>query len=107
FLDVAEMTFGLAVGYDLLYEQLDDAARREIRIAIVHKCLRVPFDTIFNDWVHHTNNWGQVCHGGLTAGALAVFEDEPELAAKTVHSAPHNVTKSMGAYPPRGGHTEG
>jgi hypothetical protein len=107
FLDVAEMTFGLAVGYDLLYEQLDEAARREIRSAIVHNGLRVPFDTKFNAWVHRTNNWGQVCHGGLTAGALAVFDDEPDLAARTVQNALQNVPLAMAAYAPHGGYPEG
>ncbi len=37
FLDVAEMTFGMAIGYDWLHDQLDKAARDEIRKAIVEK----------------------------------------------------------------------
>src|SRR5262249_16281651 len=45
FLDVAEMTCGLAIGYDWLYDQLDDGNRREIRAAIVEKSLRLPFET--------------------------------------------------------------
>ncbi len=48
-----------------------------------------------------------MCHGGLTAGALAVMEDEPELAARTVHNAIHNVTRSMAVYAPRGSYPEG
>ncbi len=93
YLDVAEMTTALAIGYDWLYDQLDPANRQEIRKAIVEKGIRVPFTTNYNGWVHSTNNWGQVCHGGMTIGTLAVLEDEPELAAKTVHScaAKHRV----------------
>ena len=34
FLDVGEMTFGLAIGYDWLYEELNPRAREEIRGAI-------------------------------------------------------------------------
>ena len=107
YLDVAEMTCGLAVGYDWLYDQLDAASRQEIRTAIVEKGVRVPFTTDYNGWVRRDNNWGQVCHGGMTIGALAVLEDEPELAAKTVHSALHNVVRAMGAFAPRGGYPEG
>ena len=107
FLDVAEMTFGMAIGYDWLYYQLDDASRREIRRAIVEKGVRVPFDTKYNEWVRRDNNWGQVCHGGLTIGALAVLEDEPKLAARTVHSALENVVVSMGAFAPKGSYPEG
>jgi hypothetical protein len=43
----------------------------------------------------------------LTAGALAVMEDEPELAARTVHNALKNVTYSMAAYAPHGSYPEG
>jgi hypothetical protein len=107
FLDVAEMTFALGIGYDWLYDQLDEASRREIRTAIVEKSLRLPFETNYKSWVRRENNWGQVCHGGLTVGALAVLEDEPELAAKTVHSALTNVVPSMNAYAPHGSYPEG
>ena len=107
FLDVAEMTFALAIGYDWLYHQLDEAARKEIRRAIVQKGVSLPFTTRHKGWVKSRNNWGQVCHGGLTAGALAVMEHEPDLAARTVHNALHNVTHSMDAYAPKGSYPEG
>jgi hypothetical protein len=107
FLDVAEMTFALALGYDWLHQQLDPASRGVIRNAIVAKGLRLQFESEHTGWVQATNNWGQVCHGGLAAGALAVMEDEPELAARTLHSAVHNVTHAMAAYAPRGSYPEG
>ena len=107
FLDVAEMTFGMAIGYDWLYGELDGAAREEIRKAIVEKGVALPFETRHNGWVRSRNNWGQVCHGGLTAGALAVLEDERQLAARTVHNALHNVPRSMQAFAPKGSYPEG
>ncbi len=107
FLDVAEMTFALAIGYDWLFDRLDEAGRREIGEAIVAKGVALPFETRHRGWTKARNNWGQVCHGGLTAGALAVMEDEPDLAARTVHNAIHNVTYSMAAYAPKGSYPEG
>ena len=107
FLDVAEMTFALAVGYDWLYDQLGEAARKEIREAIVKKGVALPWTTRHTGWVKSQNNWGQVCHAGLTAGALAVMEHEPDLAARTVHNALENVTHSMAAYAPKGSYPEG
>lgn len=107
FLDVGEMTFGLAIGYDWLYEELDPQAREEIRGAIVEKSLTLPFGDQDYWWVKATNNWGQVCHAGLVAGALAVMEHEPELAARTVHSAITHVTRSMAVYEPSGSYPEG
>ena len=107
FLDVAEMTFAMAIGYDWLYDKLSDASRTKIRAAIVDKGVSLPFNSRHKGWVKSHNNWGQVCHGGLTAGALAVLEDEPALAARTVHNALHNVTYSMAAYAPNGSYPEG
>jgi hypothetical protein len=107
FLDVAEMTLALSIGYDWLFDELGADSKDEIRDAIINKGVAAQFESEHTGWVQTTNNWGQVCHGGLTAGALAVLEDEPDLAARTVHSALHNVTYSMGAYAPNGSYPEG
>ncbi len=107
FLDVAEMTLAMAIGYDWLYDQLNDASRAEIRKAIIEKGVILPFNSRHKGWVRASNNWGQVCHGGLTAGALAILEDEKDLAAKTVHNALHNVPRSMGSFAPKGSYPEG
>lgn len=107
FLDVAEMTFALAIGYDWLHEQIGEDARREIRTAIIEKGVRLPLESQHNRWIRARNNWGQVCHAGMLAGALAVWEDEPELASRTVHNAVHHVTHSMAAYAPNGSYPEG
>ena len=107
FLDVAEMTFALAIGYDWLFHEISEGNRETIRHAIVEKGVSLPFVTRHKGWVRARNNWGQVCHGGLTAGALAVMEDEPDLAARTVHNALQNVTVSMAAYAPKGSYPEG
>ena len=107
FLDVAEMTLAMAIGYDWLHDQLGEKSRAEIRRAIIKKGVSLPFETRHKSWVKSRNNWGQVCHGGLTAGALAVMEHEKDLDARTVHNALHNVTRSMHAYAPKGRYPEG
>lgn len=107
FLDVAEMTLAMAIGYDWVYDQLDEPTRQVIRQAIVEKGVALPFETRHRGWVRARNNWGQVCHAGMTAGALAVMEHHPELAARTVHSAVQNVTAAMAVYEPRGSYPEG
>ncbi|MCP4783944.1 MAG: heparinase [Fuerstiella sp.] len=107
FLDVAEMTLAMAIGYDWMFNGLDEQSRHTIRDAILKKGVVLPFETRHKGWVKATNNWGQVCHCGLTAGALAILEHEPELAAKTVHTAIQNVPRSMKAYAPYGSYPEG
>lgn len=107
FLDVGEMTLALAIGYDWLWDALDDECRQTVRDAIVKKGVCLPETTRHNGWVRASNNWGQVCHAGLVAGALAVMEDEPDLAARTVHRALQNVPRSMAAFAPNGSYPEG
>ncbi|TWT79020.1 Heparinase II/III-like protein [Planctomycetes bacterium CA13] len=107
FLDVGEMTLALAIGYDWLYHQLAPESRETIAEAIVKKGVSLPWETRHKGWVRAENNWGQVCHAGLTAGAIAVMDFEPELAAKTIHNAITNVPRSMKAFAPQGSYPEG
>jgi hypothetical protein len=107
FLDVAEMSLALAIGYDWLFDQLSEDARRQIGAALIEKALRLPFETRHNGWVRASNNWGQVCHAGLVAAAIALLDREPDLAARTIHSAANNVRRSMEAYAPHGSYPEG
>jgi len=105
FLDVAEMTAALAIGYDWLYNDLDPEARKTIRDAIMDKGLKTSLDGGW--WVTTENNWNQVCHGGLTLGALAVLEDEPELAEQIITRALDNLPRAMHEYEPDGVYPEG
>jgi hypothetical protein len=107
FLDVAEMTFAMAIGYDWLYGQLDDSTRDTVRQAILEKGVRVPLDTRHHGWTRARNNWGQVCHAGMVAGALAVAEHDAEAAVRTVQRALENVVVSMAMYDPKGSYPEG
>ena len=65
-----------------LFDRLNEKRRMAIRTAIIEKGVVLPFETRHKGWVKSRNNWGQVCHGGLTAGALAVLEQRPDLAAR-------------------------
>jgi hypothetical protein len=58
-------------------------------------------------WTTSHNNWGQVCHGGMTAAAIALADREPEAAFHVVRRAFHNLPISMAAYEPDGLYPEG
>ncbi len=105
FLDVAEMTAALAIGYDWLHSRLDSASRATIRTAIIELGLRESLSGGW--WVGTTNNWNQVCHGGLCMGALAIMEYEPDLAENIISRALTNVPKAMDEYKPDGAYPEG
>ncbi len=109
FLDVGEMTMALAIGYDWLYSDLSAQTKETIEQAIIEKGLKPSFDDESkNNWfVTAVHNWNQVCHAGVTYGALVVWEKEPELAQKTVNRAIEMIKIPMQHYAPGGAYPEG
>ena len=109
FLDTAEMTHAVAIGYDWLYAGLTPEDRKRIRTAIVEKGIdaALPLYRARKGWtvVHH--NWNQVCNGGITIGALAVAEDEPKKAREVVSDSIGSIQLAMDSYAPDGGWAEG
>ena len=109
FLDTAEMTAALAIGYDWLFEELPVTARATIREAIVAKGLNAALDpkAKWNGWQRTENNWNQVCFGGLTLGALAIAEDESVAARELLERARTNNVIGLRPYAPEGIYPEG
>ena len=108
FLDTAEMSLALSIGYDWMYDLLTDEQRKLISSAIIEKALKPSFTVKKNWWIKCRMNWNQVCHAGLTAGALAVADLEPELAQRIIERALECVPNSITAsYYPNGAYSEG
>ncbi len=107
FLDVAEMTMAVAIGYDWLYPKLSEQSRKTIREAIVAKGLNQSLEPKYNSWLKVVNNWNQVCNAGMTYGALAVAEDYPELSKKMIDNALNTIHLPMDEYKPDGAYPEG
>ncbi len=57
FLDVAEMTMAVSIGYDWLFKHLSDHSRSIIREAILKKGLEPSMNPKFNAWLKATHNW--------------------------------------------------
>lgn len=107
FLDVAEMTMGVAIGYDWLYENLSPNARYIIKEAIVYKGLIPSQNSDYNWFLTSNMNWNQVCNAGMVYGALAIQEDYPDLAKEIIDRAFESLPISMEAYEPDGVYPEG
>ncbi len=101
FLDTGEMTHAFAIGYDWLYHDWTDEQRRVIREAIVRHGL-TPGSKPTLGWRKAHHNWNQVCNGGLTAGALAIADEEPKLAGDILVMAIRSVPLAMSSYAPDG-----
>ncbi|MBC7922758.1 MAG: heparinase II/III family protein [Ferruginibacter sp.] len=107
FLDVAEMTMAVAIGYDWLYDALPEKSRFVIREAILKKGLAPSLDSTHNNWLKASHNWNQVCNAGMTYGAMAIYEDQPELARKIINRALETIGLPMEDYGPDGAYPEG
>ncbi len=109
FLDTAEMAAAVAIGYDWLFAALRPERRVVLREALVEKALRpgLAVAATGRGWPVAENNWNQVCWSGLALAALAVAEDEPQLARTALAAAKTNITHGLKPYAPDGVYPEG
>jgi len=108
FLDTAEMTLAVAIAYDWLFDAMGPERRILVRDALLRNGLREKDATPRSGgWTTAANNWGQVCHAGMMAGAVAVLEDEPALAEEILVRGITALPRPMAAFAPDGGFPEG
>ncbi|MEG1586724.1 MAG: heparinase II/III family protein [Bacteroidales bacterium] len=109
FLDVAEMTVAVSVGYDWTYDVLSATSKEQIRQAIITKGLQPSFPPSGDNhpFATRVNNWNQVCNTGMSVGALAVFEHYRDSAAVVLDRAIRTLPLAMSGYAPDGAYPEG
>lgn len=127
FLDVAEMSVGVALGLDWLHAYLDAPVRAACEAALVRCCLAharsVYIDAVRPEgaekdgsthtvgWVNGVHNWNQVCNAGMLAAALAVGDSTDAevraLAHTAVCGALASLPRAMRCYFPEGSFPEG
>ncbi len=106
FLDVAEMSFAVALAVDWAGEFLPQATVTLCKNALIEKGINPSFDKP-QWWVSANNNWNEVCHAGMIAAALATAEVDPELSARTISRALDNLPAALVEYEPDGIYPEG
>jgi Heparinase II/III-like protein/Domain of unknown function (DUF4962) len=109
FLDTAEMTHAFAIGYDWLYDYWTPEQREVLRTAIIEKGIKPALEVENKKvwWATTPYNWNQVCNGGIGMGALAVADEEPDIAADFLAKALHSIQLAMAEYGPDGAWPEG
>jgi oligo-alginate lyase len=105
FLDVAEMAAAVALGYDWLYAQLTAEEQATLRLALIDKALRHGRNG--HGSFRAQNNWSQVCIGGLGLAALAIGDQEPELARAVLAAGRRDIDSGLRHYQPHGIYPEG
>lgn len=119
FLDVAEMTAAVAVGYDWCYDHWDADQRTRLAAAIADEAFEHALPGYRSEpgnraehtnWLDSTHNWNTVCNGGLTMGAIALLGDglvETADLVTVVEGARESIERPIGTIGPNGGWREG
>ncbi|EAZ81385.1 heparinase II/III domain-containing protein [Algoriphagus machipongonensis] len=106
FLDVAEMTMAMGIGYDWVHADLSPESSKIIREAILEKGLKPSMAEDYW-WITTTNNWNQVCHASLAIGAWAIEEFYPEISSEIVARSKEKIRIPEAQYNPDGVYPEG
>jgi len=105
YLDVAEMAMGVAIALDWTAGDLPQSTQEIAIEALIEKGIKPSWPETW--WAYGTNNWNQVCNGGMIAASIAIAETDPELAARTIHRALDGLPHSLAEYGPDGVYPEG
>ena len=108
YLDVAEMSLAVALALDWAGEALPKSTVDIAKTALITKGIEPSFPEKGEPgWVNGTNNWNQVCNGGMIAAAIMIADRDPELAAKTISRSLDGMSNALKQYGPDGLYPEG
>lgn len=114
FLDVGEMTFAFALGYDWFFDHWNEDQKKIIRSAIIEKGLSralLAYEKLATQatgwWPDVAHNWNQVCNGGIGIGALAIADEEEKLSAAILQHVIKRLPLAMKHFAPDGAWNEG
>jgi hypothetical protein len=107
FLDVAEMSLAVAIAIDWTGSKLPKQTVALAKNALIEKGINASFAGNEPWWVNGTNNWNQVCNGGMIAAAITIADVDPGLAAKTIRRSLNGMPNALKQYAPDGVYPEG
>lgn len=109
YLDVAEMSMAVAFALDWTAGKLPKTTIALAKNALIEKGIKPSWPESGKNpgWAFGSNNWNQVCNGGMIAASIAVAETDPELAAKTIQRALDGMVHALVEYSPDGVYPEG
>lgn len=119
FLDVGAMATGMGLGYDWLYNWMDESQRKIVRDSIVNKAI-VPINEDFDDaprsrsWNWRgdlADNWCLVISGVGSCGAMAIVDEldgqNLEKAQRAMEQCLLDIRRALSLFSPLGAYEEG
>ncbi|WP_176474241.1 heparinase II/III family protein [Niallia circulans] len=119
FLDTAEMAAAVGIGFDWLYDYLDQNQKDILKQSILKKALN-PALIVYNDqnsqaqiptfWRDGSNNWNTVSNSGILISALAIADESPfteRITGEIIQKSLSSLKTSLMSYGDDGGTEEG
>lgn len=112
FLGVAELSGGIAVAYDWMYDGMTEEEREYVKGLLVNKSLylgALSYEGISDVFfVTADSNWNFVCNGGMVLCALAISGEYPQLADYIFNNAAESIPYATEiTFAPQGASPEG
>lgn len=106
FLDVAEMSMAISLALAWTEGDLPSSTIKLAKKSLIEKGIKPSYGKNMW-WINATNNWNQVCNGGMIAASLVTADINPELAAKTISRSLNGMPHALKVYAPDGVYPEG
>ncbi len=117
YLTTGEFTYIVALGYDWLYDALNNEQRQYIEENLLEKGVGYTHKLYFNQlvegvdgyigWWQAESNWNAVCNGGTICGAVALMDVYPDICAELIENAQKGLEGMLTLYYPHGTYEEG
>lgn len=108
FLDAAEMATAVGLALDWCGKDMAPDILKASKKVLLEKAIKPGIGITWENWWWVSeHNWNLVCHGGLAIAALAVFEEEPDLASYTLNRTVERFPLGLLPYQPDGAYNEG
>lgn len=107
YLDVAEMAMAVAIGIDWAGNDLPRSTVDLALNSLIEKGIKPSYAPKGMSWIKNTNNWNQVCNGGMIAASLMIANRDIELAAQTISRSLNGMPYALHEYLPDGVYPEG
>ena len=100
YLDVAEICMAVSLALDWTLDDLPEPTIKMAKKALIEKGIYPSWEQYGGNkehawWINHYNNWNQVCNAGMIAASIAIADDNPELAAKTIKRSMDGIPHEM------------
>ncbi len=109
FLDTAEMSLAVAVGYDWFFDYLSDEQKDILTNAFLEKGLAPARSKnhFANWWIWSKTNWNVVCYGGIGIACMVFYEECEADAVRHLTMAYNNMPIHFCNFTPDGAYAEG